>query len=50
MRLILAEDRTEEAFRFAPLQGETFLAAVTEKERQSLPTSIVVQTAEAASC
>ena len=44
VRLILAEDATESAFRFAPLQGETFQALVPAKEREALPLSLVVQT------
>jgi predicted DCC family thiol-disulfide oxidoreductase YuxK len=44
VRLILAEDATGGAFRFAPLQGETFQATVPAKERGALPMSIVVQT------
>jgi predicted DCC family thiol-disulfide oxidoreductase YuxK len=43
VRLILAEDTTGMAFRFAPLQGETF-AALPAKEREALPMSMVVQT------
>jgi predicted DCC family thiol-disulfide oxidoreductase YuxK len=43
VRLILAEDATGTAFRFAPLQGETF-ASLPEKEREALPMSMVVQT------
>lgn len=44
VRLILAEDTTGNAFRFAPLQGETFQALVSAKEREALPLSLVVQT------
>ena len=44
VRLILAEDATGAAFRFAPLQGETFAALLTEKERAALPLSLVVRT------
>ncbi|HTU23350.1 MAG TPA: DCC1-like thiol-disulfide oxidoreductase family protein [Gemmataceae bacterium] len=44
VRLILAEDATAAAFRFAPLQGETFAALLTEKERAALPLSLVVRT------
>ncbi len=46
VRLILAEDSTGTAFRFAPLQGETFEALLLEKERAALPLSLVVQTAQ----
>lgn len=44
VRLILAEDATGSAFRFAPLQGETFQALLSPKERYALPLSLVVQT------
>jgi predicted DCC family thiol-disulfide oxidoreductase YuxK len=44
VRLILAEDATGEAFRFAPLQGETFASLLSEAERASLPLSLVVRT------
>ena len=44
VRLILAEDLTGEAFRFAPLQGATFEALLPAKERAALPLSLVVQT------
>ncbi|HEY7328273.1 MAG TPA: DCC1-like thiol-disulfide oxidoreductase family protein [Gemmataceae bacterium] len=44
VRLILAEDATGSAFRFAPLQGETFQALIPPKEREALPLSMVVQT------
>jgi len=43
VRLILAEELTGEAFRFSPLQGETYQTVASEKERQSVPTTIVVQ-------
>ena len=46
VRFILAEDRRGEAFRFAPLGGEVFLAAVTVGRRAALPDSLVVLTAE----
>lgn len=46
VRFALSEDRSGTAFRFAPLQGETFLTAVPESERAALPDSIVVQTAD----
>jgi predicted DCC family thiol-disulfide oxidoreductase YuxK len=48
VRLILAEDRSGMAFRFAPLGGETFLAAVPEADRRALPDTVVVQTREGA--
>jgi len=44
VRLILAEDATGSAFRFAPLQGETFSSLVPAKEREALPLSLVVRT------
>jgi predicted DCC family thiol-disulfide oxidoreductase YuxK len=44
VRFILAEDSTGTAFRFAPLQGETFLARVAEERRAGLPDSVVVLT------
>ena len=46
VRLLLAEDRTDSAFRFAPLQGETFAAAFPPEDREALPDSIVVLTSE----
>jgi predicted DCC family thiol-disulfide oxidoreductase YuxK len=48
VRLILAEDATGTAFRFAPLQGETFEKLVPAKERDALPLSLVVQTEKGA--
>lgn len=44
VRLILAEDATGAAFRFAPLEGETFAALLSASEREALPMSLVVQT------
>jgi predicted DCC family thiol-disulfide oxidoreductase YuxK len=46
VRFVLAEDRQGTAFRFAPLQGETFAARVMAQRRAGLPDSIVVQTAD----
>jgi predicted DCC family thiol-disulfide oxidoreductase YuxK len=46
VRFILAEDRRGEAFRFAPLGGEVFHAAVNEGRRAALPDSLVVLTVE----
>lgn len=43
VRFVLAEDTTGAAFRFAPLQGETFRARVTPEQRMGLPDSVVVQ-------
>jgi predicted DCC family thiol-disulfide oxidoreductase YuxK len=44
VRFILAEDTGGTAFRFAPLQGETFLARVGQERREGLPDSVVVLT------
>jgi predicted DCC family thiol-disulfide oxidoreductase YuxK len=44
VRFILAEDTTGTSFRFAPLQGETFLARVAAERRAGLPDSVVVLT------
>lgn len=41
---ILAHDHTGEAFRFAPLDSDTFRAAFSEPVRASLPDSLLVQT------
>lgn len=46
VRFVLAEDRSGQAFRFAPLQGDTFRARVPEGERAQLPDTIVVDTAD----
>jgi predicted DCC family thiol-disulfide oxidoreductase YuxK len=43
VRFLLAED-ARSAFRFAPLQGETFAAALPARQRAGLPDSIVVFT------
>jgi predicted DCC family thiol-disulfide oxidoreductase YuxK len=43
VRFLLAEDRTGSSFRFAPLQGETFLAAYPPDVRRKFPDSIVVE-------
>jgi predicted DCC family thiol-disulfide oxidoreductase YuxK len=48
VRLILAEDSTGDAFRFAPLQGETFQSLVSPEERDALPLSLVVRTEKGA--
>jgi predicted DCC family thiol-disulfide oxidoreductase YuxK len=48
VKFVLKHDRTGEAFRFAPLQGETFGALVPAAEREALPDSIVVRTTEGA--
>jgi predicted DCC family thiol-disulfide oxidoreductase YuxK len=48
VKFVLKHDRTGEAFRFAPLQGETFRALVPDAARGSLPDSIVVRTSDGA--
>ncbi len=45
VRFVLAEDRAGDTFRFAPLGGQAFRAAVPEAERTRLPDSLVVVTA-----
>jgi len=44
VQFLLARDPDGRAFRFAPLQGETFERAVPESERRQLPDSLVVLT------
>jgi predicted DCC family thiol-disulfide oxidoreductase YuxK len=41
---VLAHDREGSAFRFAPLQGETFQRLVAPEQRKTLPDSVVVMT------
>lgn len=48
VRFVLAEDSNDAAFRFAPLQGETFERLVPPGQRAGLPDSIVIQTREGA--
>ncbi|HXZ10760.1 MAG TPA: DCC1-like thiol-disulfide oxidoreductase family protein [Candidatus Sulfotelmatobacter sp.] len=48
VKFVLKHDRSGKAFRFAPLQGETFAARVPAERRAGLPDSIVVETAEGA--
>ena len=43
---VLKHDRSGDAFRFAPLQGETFLARVPAERRAGLPDSVVVLKAD----
>lgn len=43
-RFVLAEDRSGTAFTFAPLQGETFAAAIPGEQRARLPDSAVLRT------
>ena len=47
VRFVLAEDRSERAFRFAPLESELFRTHVPESERAALPDSMVLRTADA---
>jgi predicted DCC family thiol-disulfide oxidoreductase YuxK len=44
VKFVLQHDRTGSAFRFAPLQGETFPREVPAERRAGLPDSMVVQT------
>jgi predicted DCC family thiol-disulfide oxidoreductase YuxK len=44
VKFVLKHDRSGRAFRFAPLQGETFAARVPAERRAGLPDSIVVLT------
>ncbi|MDE3109751.1 MAG: DUF393 domain-containing protein, partial [Acidobacteriota bacterium] len=44
VKFALKHDRSGVAFRFAPLQGETFMVRVPEEARKNLPDSIVVLT------
>ena len=46
VRFVLAKDLSGDAFRFAPLGGEAFRAAVPEPARASLPDSLVVRTTD----
>jgi len=48
VRFFLAEDGSGSAFRFAPLGGETFEHNFSAKERDGLPESVVVRTADGA--
>ena len=48
MKFVLRHDREGTAFRFAPLQGETFERRVAPERRAELPDSIVVETCEGA--
>jgi predicted DCC family thiol-disulfide oxidoreductase YuxK len=48
VRFVLAEDRGESPFRFAPLEGERFRDAVASDRRSSLPDSLVTLTANGA--
>jgi predicted DCC family thiol-disulfide oxidoreductase YuxK len=44
VKFVLTHDHGGTAFRFAPLQGETFLARVAAERRVGLPDSVVVLT------
>jgi predicted DCC family thiol-disulfide oxidoreductase YuxK len=48
VKFVLKHDRSGNAFRFAPLQGETFKSRVPAERRGGLPDSIVLQTADRA--
>ncbi len=44
VKFVVRQDRSGRAFRFAPLQGETFQRLVAEEQRAGLPDSVVVLT------
>jgi len=44
VKFVLRHDREGRAFRFAPLQGSTFVARVPAERRAGLPDSVVVLT------
>jgi predicted DCC family thiol-disulfide oxidoreductase YuxK len=46
VKFVLRYDRSGNAFRFAPLQGETFQVRVPASQQAGLPDSIVVLTRE----
>jgi predicted DCC family thiol-disulfide oxidoreductase YuxK len=46
VKFVLKHDRSGNAFRFAPLEGETFRSQVPASERANLPDSIVVLTSD----
>jgi len=46
IRFVLSEDRSGTAFRFAPLQGETFQTTVPPEVRAQLPDSLIVRTGD----
>jgi len=46
VRFALAEDGDGRAFRFAPLEGEAFRAALPEERRRALPDSLIVMRAD----
>lgn len=46
VRFVLARDRSGDAFRFAPLDSESFRTNVPEENRRGLPDSIVLLTGD----
>jgi predicted DCC family thiol-disulfide oxidoreductase YuxK len=46
VKFVLKHDRSGTAFRFAPLQGDTFPSRVPPEKRAALPDSVVVLTAD----
>jgi predicted DCC family thiol-disulfide oxidoreductase YuxK len=48
VRFVIAEDRSGQAFRFSPLQGELFPTTVAALEHKLLPDSMVLRTADGA--
>ena len=46
MKFVIKRDRTGTAFRFAPLEGETFQASVPVAQRTGLPDSVVILAAD----
>jgi predicted DCC family thiol-disulfide oxidoreductase YuxK len=48
VEFVLKVDRGGTAFRFAPLQGQTFQTLVPMEQRMGLPDSIVIRTADGA--
>lgn len=46
VRFVLAYDTTGTAFRFAPIDGDTFRASFTPEQRADLPDSILIRTAD----
>jgi predicted DCC family thiol-disulfide oxidoreductase YuxK len=48
VKFVLKLDRDGERFRFAPLNGRTFLAKVPPAQRAGLPDSLVLQTRDGA--
>jgi predicted DCC family thiol-disulfide oxidoreductase YuxK len=48
VKFVLKHDRSGTAFRFAPLQGETFQSLVPPQRRVNLPDTFVVLTREGA--